>query len=275
MGYADIGQVLAHHFVVLDRHRTDEDWLAPGMQFLYMGCERFIFSGRRLEDKVVVVDTFHRAVRGNDYHVESVHGIEFLFRGEARTGHAGELLVHAEIVLECHAGIGARLALHAHTLLGLNSLMQAFGPAAARLQPSGEFVNDEYLCLCAIGLHHVFFILIEERFGAYCSIQVVRVFHATLRVEIINVERVLGLVHALFGYLHGLLLLVHGIVLVFLEGADDLCEALIQTLGIGRGARDDERRAGFVDEDRVYLIDNSEVVSALVYLRRVVRSVVP
>ncbi len=53
------------------------------------------------------------------------------------------------------------------------------------------------------------------------------------------------------------------VVLALLEGGDDAREAVV---GVRRGlgdARDDQRRAGLVDEDRVDLVHDAEVVAAL------------
>jgi hypothetical protein len=47
--------------------------------------------------------------------------------------------------------------------------MQAIGPAAAGHQTTGEFVDDDHFTV----LHHVLLILLEQRCGAQCGIQVV------------------------------------------------------------------------------------------------------
>ena len=62
-----------------------------------------------------------------------------------RAGHAGELLVHAEIVLEGDRGQRLVLRLDRHVLLGFQRLVQAFREAAARHHAAGEFVDDDDL----------------------------------------------------------------------------------------------------------------------------------
>ena len=64
---------------------------------------------------------------------------------ERRAGHAGELLVHAEIVLEGDRGQRLVLRLDRHVLLGFQRLVQAFRIAAARHHAAGELVDDDDL----------------------------------------------------------------------------------------------------------------------------------
>ena len=98
-------------------------------------------------DLVVLVDALHRAV-GRDFDdVELVDFGEFVGLGRGRAGHAGELVVEAEIVLEGDRGERHVLGLDLHALLGFERLMQAFRIAAARHHAAGEFVDDDDFAL--------------------------------------------------------------------------------------------------------------------------------
>jgi hypothetical protein len=44
---------------------------------------------------------------------------------------------------------------------------------------------------------------------------------------------------------------------------DDLVHPRVEVVRFLRGAGDDQRRAGLVDEDRVHFVDDREVVAAL------------
>ena len=57
---------------------------------------------------------------------------EFVGFGRGRAGHAGELLVEAEVVLEGDRGQRLVLGLDLDVLLGLERLVQAFRIAPAR-----------------------------------------------------------------------------------------------------------------------------------------------
>ena len=66
---------------------------------------------------------------------------------ERRAGHAGELVVHAEIVLEGDRGQRLVLRLDRDVLLGLERLVQAFRIAAAGHHAAGELVDDDDLAV--------------------------------------------------------------------------------------------------------------------------------
>src|SRR3989338_5444586 len=84
-------------------------------------------------------------VGGNHDYVESVDFQEF-FRGSRRSaGHAGELFVKTEIVLESYGAGSAGLFLNLYPFLGLDGLMNTFAPAAARLQAAGKGINYYHL----------------------------------------------------------------------------------------------------------------------------------
>src|SRR5947209_2439293 len=63
------------------------------------------------------------------------------------TGHAGELLVQAEVVLERDRRERDVLLLDLHPLLRLDRLVEALGPAPAFHDPAGELVDDLHLAV--------------------------------------------------------------------------------------------------------------------------------
>ena len=62
-------------------------------------------------------------MRRHNYRFEPIDLLELVRFGIRRTGHAGELAVHAEIILVSNRRQRLVLALNAHALLGLDSLM--------------------------------------------------------------------------------------------------------------------------------------------------------
>src|SRR3546814_11371783 len=62
--------------------------------------------------------------------------------GGGGTRHAGDLVVHAEVVLEGDRGEGLVLLLDLHALLGLDRLVEALRPAAPLEDAAGELVDD-------------------------------------------------------------------------------------------------------------------------------------
>ena len=103
--------------------------------------EVFFLGGA--EDDVGIFHAAHRLVGGDDDDVELVYLVELGGLGLGRAGHAGELLVHAEVVLEGDGGEGLVFLADGDALLGLDGLVQAVGPAAAGHEAAGELVDDD------------------------------------------------------------------------------------------------------------------------------------
>ena len=115
---------------------------------------RVVLLARRLVDQVQLVLANGRLVRWNHHRLQAVDLLEFVGLGVGRAGHAGELAVHAEVVLEGDRGQGLVLALDLHAFLGLDGLVQAVAPASARHHSPRELIHDNNLA----ALHQIFFI---------------------------------------------------------------------------------------------------------------------
>ena len=247
----------------------------------------------------------HDAVGRNDHHVELVDAGELLRFGVGRAGHAGQLLVLAEVVLERDRRERLVLALDLHSrvrgvvFLGFDRLVQAVAPAPARHQPAGELVDDDdFLGAVTAVLHHVLDVEVEQRVRAQRLVDVVKNLHVDGIVEPVGAgleamgEYLLRLRHPGLGQVHRLVLLVDDVVAGFFEllavlglhvaarhaplaqARDDVVHLVIQ-LGrfLGRTGND-QRRPGLVDQDRVHLVDDREIVPALHVVRELVFHVV-
>ena len=168
-------------------------------------------------DEIGILDAPQRPVRRDDDDVEVVDLGELLGLGVGRAGHAGQLLVLAEVVLEGDGRERLVLALDLHLLLGLDRLVQAVAPAPARHQPAGELVDDDDLAV----LHHVVHVALEQRVRAQRLVDVVEQRHVRRVVEAARLqpvrEQLLGLRHAALGQRHRLVLLVDDVVAGRLE----------------------------------------------------------
>ena len=153
VGHVHPPQHAAEDFRHVHGDRAHEDGLlalVAGRDFLDDGVELLALG---LVDVVVAVHAPHGAVGGDHDDVHLVDRLEFVGFGLGRAGHAGELLVEAEIVLDGDGGQGLRLALDAHAFLGLDGLVQAVAPAPAGHQAPGEFVDDDHLVVLDDVLH--------------------------------------------------------------------------------------------------------------------------
>jgi hypothetical protein len=105
-----------------------------------------------LVDEVELVLADGRQVRRDHHRLEAVDLLELVGLGVGRAGHAGELAVHAEVVLEGDRGERLVLALDRHAFLGLDRLVQAVAPAPAGHEAAGELVDDHHLGRAVLAL---------------------------------------------------------------------------------------------------------------------------
>ena len=82
-----------------------------------------------------------------DDHFEAVDLLELVSLCVGRTGHTGQLAVHAEEVLEGDRGDRLVLFADLHVFLGLDRLMQAVRPAPTRHRAAGELVDNDDLAV--------------------------------------------------------------------------------------------------------------------------------
>ena len=100
-----------------------------------------------LVDDVGLVGADHRPVGRDGHHADLVDLVELGRLGLRRTGHAGQLLVEAEVVLQGDRGEGLVLLLDLDALLGLDRLVHALVVAAAVQDAAGELVDDQDLAV--------------------------------------------------------------------------------------------------------------------------------
>ncbi|SIH63488.1 Uncharacterised protein [Mycobacteroides abscessus subsp. abscessus] len=255
-----LGEVLREVLALLDARRAHEHRLTG-----LMALDDVVDDGVELRDFVLVdevrlVDALHRLVRrdGDDAELVGRHELRGLGLGGA--GHARELVVEPEVVLQRDRRQGLVLGLDLDLLLGLDRLVQALVVAPPLEHTSGVLVDDEDLAV----EEDVVLVLLEQLLGADGVVEEADERSVLRVVEVADAEVVLDALDAGFEDADGALLLVDLVVPVGLEAADDLGELLIPSVRVALGgAGDDERGAGLVDEDRVDLIDDGEGMAAL------------
>ena len=223
-----------------------------------------------------MVNTLHGLVGGNDLDGQLIDLAELGVLGERRTGHAGELVIQTEVVLQGDGGKGLVLLAHEHALFGLDGLMQALGVAAALHDTTGELIDDLNL---AVG-DHVLLVAVEHVLGLQRLLQVVDQLAGEIGIDVIDTQAALNLLKAALGGGNGVLGLVHDIVarglhvlgggehvvrhvLAALKAAHGTREVLVGAGGLGAGTRDDQWGPGLIDQDGVDLVDDGVVVTAL------------
>ena len=248
----------------LDGGGADEGRLTALACILDEPDDRAIFLLRGAINLVVLVIADHGHVGRHLDDVEAVDVHELVGLGEGGTGHAGELLVKAEVVLEGNRGEGLVLGLDGDMLLGLERLMQAFGIAPAGHHAAGELIDNDDLII----LHDVIAVALEERVRTQRLLHMVHDGHVLDVVEGLALEQA-GLAQKLLDMLvaglgegddAGLLV---DLVILLDELRDDDIDGTVEIGAVVDGAGDDERGARLVDEDGVHLVDDGVEMPAL------------
>ena len=255
---------------------THQDRLAFGVTPLDIVGNGVVLGLDGAVHQVLVVHALNGLVGGNDLDGQFVDLAELGILGQGRTGHAGELVVQAEVVLQGDGGQRLVLLAHEHALFGLDGLVQALGVAAAFHDAAGELVDDLDL---AVG-DHVLLIAVEHVLSLQRLLQVVDELAREVGVDVLDAQAALDLLKTALGGGDGVLGLVHDVVarglnvlgggehvvrhvLAALQAAHGTRKVLVGAGGLGAGARDDERRSGLIDQDGVDLVDDGVVVAAL------------
>ena len=275
----EIAGVLLQHFgqrlALFHADGTHQNRLAVLVAFQHLLDDSLVLAVDGLVDRVRVILADVGAVGG---HGDDVQAVDLGELGGFRlggTGHTGQLLVHAEIVLEGDGRQRLALGGDLHALLGLNGLMQALVVAAADHQAAGELVHNDDLAV----LHNIVDILLHHAVSLDGLIDVVGQGHILSSGQVLDLEVFLGLLDALGSQGAGLVLFVHDIIAVGLliglhlifqldhhtlvQGADEAVHLGVQAGGILALAGDDQRGAGLIDQDGVHLIDDGKGVAAL------------
>ena len=228
-----------------------------------------------LVDGVRVVLALYRAVGGHTDDVQAVDLGELGGFGAGSTGHTGQLFVHTEVVLEGDGGQRLALGGDLHALLGFDGLMQTLVVPAADHQTSGELVHDDDLTV----LDHIVNVPLHHAVGLDSLINVVGKGHVLGGGKVLYLKIGFSLFDAGSGQGAGLVLFVHNVITIGLfvggdlilqfhhhalvQGAHKAVHLRVQAGRIFAAAGDDQRRAGLIDQDGVYLVHDGVGVAAL------------
>ncbi len=254
------GQILGF----FDRCRTDENRRATLMRTDNIADDRLVFVFRVTIDDIRQIFTDHRLVGRDDDDFQLVDLLEFLGLGIGRAGHAGQLFIQAEIVLECDRSQCLVFRLHFHAFLGFDGLMLSVGITTAGHHAAGEFIDDDDFATTndvidfprkqGVG---------PERLGDRMhDVDVFDIVKVAGGQQTCFAAQRLDMLHALFGEGDGFVLFIL-LVIGFVQLFDQAISLFVQIGRLFRRAGNDQRRTRFVDEDGIYLIDNGEVIFAL------------
>ncbi len=272
---AFLSEEFAEHFRLFDRHRADQDRLADGVLLGNRLGDGFELVLRVLVELVILVDARNGDVGRDLDHVHLVDVPEFSRFGRRGAGHARQLGIHAEIVLEGDRRQRLVLRLDLHAFLGLDRLVQAVRPAPAFHHAAGELIDDDDLVV----LHDVIGITLEHVHRAQRLVDVVNHLRVLDVVEVLGLEQaafdqqLLELFGAILGQLDVALLFVL-FVPVLGEGLHHLVDRKVEVRLVLSRSRNDQRGTRLVDQDRIDFIDDREIERPLHHLPAFVLHVV-
>ena len=259
------------HLAVLDGDGAYQHRLAvlPAVLDLLDHGVPLLWRGAVHEIRAVFAD--HGLVGRHDDDVEVVDLAELAGLGVGRSGHAGQLLVQTEVVLERDRCQRLVFALDPHAFLGFDRLVQAVGPAPAGHLAAGELVDDHDLAV----LDQVLDVAPVEVVRAQPLVDRVQHVHVLHLEQVADAQELLDLRRAFVRECRGTRLLVADEIsgrvlpvalanfLAALESGDDPVDQRVLLGRLLRRAGDDQRRSRLVDQDRVDLVHDREVVASL------------
>ena len=257
-----LGELARQVLRTLDRGGADQDRLALLVALHHIVDDGDVLGFLGLVDQVGLVDADHRPVGRDADHPELVDLVQLGRLGLGGTGHAGELVVEPEVVLQRDGRQRLVLGLDLDVLLGLDGLVHALVVAPAHQHAAGELVDDDDLTVA----HDVVLVAQEQFLGLQAVVQVADQRRIRGLVEVLDAQLVLDELDAELMHTDGALAQVDFVVDVLLHQRGQPGELAVPVRGAVGGAGDDQRRAGLVDEDRVDLVDDAVVVSALHHL---------
>ena len=246
---------IREHLGRLDGHRADQDRLALPVQLGDLVDDSSELGRLGFVDLIRVVLADNLPVRRDREHIQVVDFAELLRLGQRGAGHAGQLLVHTEVVLKRDRRQRQRLALDAHALFGLDRLVQPFGEAAPVHQPAGELIDNDDLTF----FDDVIPIELIKDMGAQGIVQIgilLVVLGVVQALPCLQPHQRLDACDAIIGERDDAILFINLVVAFGGQAANHLCKLAIQVGGFLRLAGDDQRRPGFVDQDVIHLVDD-------------------
>ena len=227
-------------------------------------------------DQVCVVDTLYRTVGRNCDNVQLVNFTEFVFLCHCRTGHARQLGVQTEIVLECDGCQGLGFLCDLYAFLCLDCLVQTVIETTSQHLTSGKLVDDDNFAV----LDDIVDILPHHAVCFQCLVDMVQQRHVFRIHQIVHSEvlfcfldttacdrRCLGLfVYDVIRILVDLFLVL--LVVHFYDRcrSQRLCELIhnaVQRSGLVALTGNDKRCSRLVDQDGVHFVYNGKVMFPL------------
>ena len=230
---------------------------------------------------VVGVFAYHRAMGGDDGDFEVVDFGKLFTLGVGGTRHTSEFFVHAEEVLVGNRGQGDVFLAGTDSFFGFDGLMQPITPTSTSHFAAGKFIDDDHF---AIGFDDIIVVAVVDELGAQGVFEVVGQFVIFGVIQILGLRDAQQAFHfedALHRHLDAFGAWVNhevaiGVEFVFFDlvwgklarcqVAHQLSKPLVFLAAFLSWSRNNQRCAGFVNQNIVDFVDNGKIEGALYQL---------
>ena len=254
----------AQPLALLNRYRAHQHRLLLLVQYGNVVGDSLVLFLLRPVNHIRILKPQQGLVRRNYYDLQLVNLLELRSLGFCRARHAAQFLVKPEVVLEGDRGQRLIFLADRHALLRLDRLVQSVAPAPPRHQSSGKGVHNDHLTV----LHHVLHIAPIEGVRLDRSLHVMLQFPVLSVGDVANSQELLDRHPAIIGYTNRPLLFVNDVVagkilvltlfnlFAFYQVGNNLPRPRIFVRCLVRWPGDNQRRPGFVDQDRIHFVDD-------------------
>ena len=263
-----LGDVLGN----LDRDRADQNGLSLRVGLFDGLYDSFILFLLGLINRVLVILTDDRLIGGDLNDIHAVDLAELSLLSERRTGHTALLVKFIEEVLERNGGERLALLLDLYVFLCFDRLVKSVAVASSGHYTARKLINDQDLVI----FDDIIVVLVHQVIGAQGQNDAVLDLQVFRIRQVGDVEEFLDLGDAFSGQVDHLVLLIddevaglfsfnahdrvdlgqvlHIFAALHLLGQNIAC--LVDLGGLSALSGNDQRSTGFVDEDRVDLVDD-------------------
>ena len=241
---------------------TNQYGLTGGMAAFHFLHYSTVLASFRFENHIRQIFTLNRFIGRNLDNRETINLNKFLLFCFCSTSHAGQLVIHSEIILEGNGSQSLAFSLNFQPFLGFDGLMKSVGIAAAIHETTGKFINNDHFTvfnyIVLIPLHHG--LSTEGLNEKMVQLQIFRI------IQIFHMKHFFHLCNPGFCRSHGFLFFIDGVVFIFFQMRHQLGHDIVIICRFLTGAGNNQRCTSFIDKNRVYFIDQAVMKGALHHL---------
>ena len=250
MLYTRFFQKGAEQLAAFNAYRTHQHRLPRCMRPAHLFHHGPAFALKGFINGIVHILSYHGLICRNANNIKIINAVEFLLLRLCRTRHAGELLVHTEIVLICDCSKRLIFSCHLNMLFGFDSLMQPLAVSPAHEYAPGKLIYNKNLTV----LYDIVSVLLKK------EICLKRLYYMMIQFLILRIRKVsapeyfFAFCNAFIGKLHGFRLFIKREILILNKTAYGTIHNVVHFGGFFTGTGNNKRRTRFIDQYAVDLV---------------------